>query len=101
MAKQLGYIGKNETLQEQRERVRRSQEMGKQLHLQHLQRVKNAQLELELRNKKEEEERILSEMKGSLPGQDSGAKPFEFLKSSGEEGSGPEASDGNFDNPNG
>jgi hypothetical protein len=50
LAKKLGYLGKEETLDQQRERYRRSQEMGKYLHLGHLERIKNLELESERKN---------------------------------------------------
>jgi hypothetical protein len=51
IAKQMGYLGRNETLPELFERTRRSSDFGKQLHTLHLERLMNDQLETE-RNKK-------------------------------------------------
>ena len=41
LAKQFGFLGRNETLDAMRERLQRSQKMGKQMHIQHLERVQN------------------------------------------------------------
>ena len=102
MAKQFGYIGKNETLKEQRERIRRSQEMGKQLHLQHLQRIKNDQLEAKSRKLLDSQDALISNLDGSPSNQEENSKPFEFLKLSDNlEGDGPKASGENSDDNNG
>lgn len=41
MAKHFGLLSKNETVNSMRERLQRSQKMGNQIHIQHLQRVQN------------------------------------------------------------
>ena len=45
LAKQFGYLGKKEGVSQMRERLQRSQKMGKQMHLQHLERVQNDLIE--------------------------------------------------------
>lgn len=104
MAKQFGYIGKNESLKDQRERFRRSHEMGKQLHLQHLQNMRNSRVEADNERRIARENEALSDLQEkesqetSIP-----EKPFEFLKSveTGTEEGGPEASEENPQQSNG
>jgi hypothetical protein len=99
MAKQFGYIGKNETLKEQRERIRRSQEMGKQLHLQHLQRIKNDQLEAKSQKLLDDQDATISTLGESTSNQEENSKPFEFLGLPDDVGGeGPKASGENSDN---
>ena len=45
LAKQFGYLGKKEGVIQMRERLQRSQKIGKQMHLQHLERVQNDLIE--------------------------------------------------------
>lgn len=45
MAKQFGFLGKKESFDEMRERIRRSQQMGKQIHLKNIENIKNNQIE--------------------------------------------------------
>jgi hypothetical protein len=45
LAKQFGFLGKQEGVAEMRERLQRSQKMGKQMHIQHLERVQNDLIE--------------------------------------------------------
>lgn len=52
LAKKLGLVKKKETFKETMERFARSQEMGKMLHLQHLQNIEN-QRKLEESQKQE------------------------------------------------
>jgi isopropylmalate/homocitrate/citramalate synthase len=47
LAKSLGYLKKDESMQSFMERVKRSHEMGKHFHTLHLQNVMNQQLEAE------------------------------------------------------
>jgi len=77
LAKKLGYLGKDETLDQQRERFRRSQEMGKYLHLSHLERLKNLELEIERDKTQEEENNLVSNLTNSNEYLESSA--FNFL----------------------
>lgn len=79
LAKKLGYLGKDETLDQQRERFRRSQEMGKYLHLNHLERLKNLELEIEREKTREEETNLISVLSNSNEHLDSSS--FNFLSS--------------------
>jgi hypothetical protein len=45
MAKHFGFLGKKESFDEMRERIRRSQQMGKQIHLKNMENIKNNQIE--------------------------------------------------------
>lgn len=45
MAKQFGLLGKKESFDEMRERIRRAQQMGQQIHLKNLENNKNSQIE--------------------------------------------------------
>lgn len=45
MAKHFGFLGKKESFDEMRERIRRSQQMGKQIHLKNIENIKNNQIE--------------------------------------------------------
>ena len=47
IAKQMGYLGRNETVSELLERTKRSGDFGKQLHTLHLEKVMNEQIETE------------------------------------------------------
>jgi len=62
MAKQLGYIKKNESPEERIERIRRSQQMGKQIHLQHLEQVKNNQISAAKDKEIENEKSLINEL---------------------------------------
>ena len=86
IAKKLGYIKKDETLTEKLERIRRSNQMGKQLHTQHLEAVKNAELETK-RNK--EKQRVNEKNKEENTSLTLTTESFDFLKDIEEE---PEAS---------
>lgn len=92
MAKKMGYLGKNETVAQQRERIRRAQEMGKMLHLHHLQNMKNMELQAEKEKRTLEENEKLSNIQN--PEVESSASPFQFLNQTTQSDSqGPEASD--------
>ncbi len=45
LAKQFGFLGKKESIDQMRERLNRSQKMGKQIHLKNLENIKNNQME--------------------------------------------------------
>ena len=56
LAKNFGLLGKEKNLSEKRERFRRSNEMGQQFHLRHLEETMNFQLE---QDRKKSETKIL------------------------------------------
>jgi hypothetical protein len=82
LAKNFGLLGKEENLLQKRERFRRSNEMGQQFHLRHLEETINHQMEVE--RKKEEEKLIESTKKlQQLNSQEftpSISESFSFLK---------------------
>lgn len=45
MAKQFGLLGKNESFDQMKERIRRAQKMGQQIHLKNLENTMNSQIE--------------------------------------------------------
>jgi hypothetical protein len=47
LAKSLGYLKKNESMQEFQQRVRRAHQMGKQFHAMHLQNMMNQEIQAE------------------------------------------------------
>lgn len=47
LAKAFGLVKKNESFKERMERITRSQEIGKQIHLQHLQDIENHRIKEE------------------------------------------------------
>lgn len=57
LAKQFGLVKKKESLKEYVERIRRSQELGKQIHLYNLQQQENARL-----NPNQKEEELFSDL---------------------------------------
>ena len=94
MAKQFGLLGKNESFDEMRERIRRAQQMGQQIHLKNLENNKNSQIEAQRAREvaiQEEIARNLSTEKEDNP--DDTVKlntsSFNFLKDVNE---GPQAS---------
>jgi hypothetical protein len=80
LAKNFGLLGRDQTFSQRIERFGRSREMGKQLHLRHLEEVINSQLEQE---RKKEEDRIIKESSEIQMNEDfvlSNQESFEFLK---------------------
>src|SRR5210317_2000348 len=61
MAKQFGLLGKNESFDQMRERIRRAQKMGKQIHLKNLEDTRNNQIESQKTKEISSEERLDSE----------------------------------------
>lgn len=99
IAKQMGYLGRNETVSELLERTKRSGDFGKQLHTLHLEKVMNEQLEAE-RNKKilREEAEIELAKFGSREEEHKlqlNSEAFTFLNDI--KASGPEASSSDLD----
>lgn len=60
LAKSFGLLGKEQSISQKRERFRRSNEMGQQFHLRHLEETVNSQIEIE---RKREEEKIIEASK--------------------------------------
>lgn len=86
IAKHFGYLGKKESVDAMRERLQRSQKMGSQLHLQHLERVQNEIIESRRQNQIAKEESLAGEILANSgdstdsPGINTGA--FDFLNNS-------------------
>jgi hypothetical protein len=99
IAKQMGYLGRNETFSELLERTKRSGDFGKQLHTLHLEKSMNEQLETERTKKifKEEAEIELAKFGSHKeePKIQLNSEAFTFLGDI--KASGPEASSSNFD----
>jgi len=89
IAKRLGYLGKSSSLDDMRDRFKRSNEMGKHFHLMHLENVKNSQIEAERSKELEREDALISSLQASNP-EFSSSDSFNFLKV---EDSLPESSD--------
>jgi len=65
LAKALGLVKKKESFKEMMERITRSQELGKQIHLQHLQNIENQRREEE-ESKKEQTSWEQQELKKTI-----------------------------------
>lgn len=95
MAKHFGLLGKNESLDQRRERIRRSQKMGKQIHLKNLEDIRNDQIEAQKSREIDSQERLAREISenseiGIEENLELNAGSFDFLKEIKE---GPQASD--------
>jgi len=94
IAKQMGYLGRNETVSDLLQRTRRSGDFGKQLHTLHLEKVMNDQLEVERTKRKFSEEAEIELSKFGSTKEESAlqlnSEAFNFLKD--DNTSGPEAS---------
>ena len=94
IAKQMGYLGRNETVSDLLQRTRRSGDFGKQLHTLHLEKVMNDQLEVERTKRKFSEEAEIELSKFGYTKEESALQlnsdAFTFLKDNNT--SGPEAS---------
>jgi len=99
IAKQMGYLGRNETFSELLERTKRSGDFGKQLHTLHLEKVMNEQIETERTKKifKDEAEIEVAKFgsRNEEPRIQLNSEAFNFLD--GIKSSGPEASTSNID----
>lgn len=100
IAKHFGYLGKKETLDVMRERLQRSQKMGKQLHLQNLERIQNDIIESRKEKQIQKEEHLVSEINSGISDNVTiENSAFDFLNYVKNEA--PEASEGeNFQNVN-
>ena len=100
IAKQMGYLGRNETVSDLLQRTRRSGDFGKQLHTLHLEKVMNDQLEVERTKRKFSEEAEIQLSKFVSTKEEESAlqlnnDAFTFLKD--DNTSGPEASPSDLD----
>jgi hypothetical protein len=66
LARALGLVKKKETFKETMERFTRSQELGKQIHLQHLQNIENQRKAEEESKQKEETSWEQQELKKTI-----------------------------------
>lgn len=86
LAKNFGLLGNEKNLSQKRERFRRSNEMGQQFHLRHLEETMNFQLEEE--RKKNEAKILESTLKLQEKNSDSfvlgNTDSFNFLKQEGD-----------------
>jgi hypothetical protein len=95
MAKQFGLLGKNESFDQMRERIRRAQKMGQQFHLKNLEDVRNNQIEAQKSREIDSQERLAREIleNGEIGIEENlelNSGSFDFLKELKE---GPQASD--------
>lgn len=95
MAKQFGLLGKNESFDQMRERIRRAQKMGQQIHLKNLEDVRNNQIEAQKSREIDSQERLAREISenseiGIEENLELNSGSFDFLKELKE---GPQASD--------
>jgi len=95
-AKQMGFLGRNESVKQLLERAKRSSDFGKQLHTMHLEKVMNHQLEKERIKTKLMEEYSIESFNDHTqePVTDYNLESYSFLK---ENTSGPEASPSNLE----
>jgi len=97
IAKQLGYLGKKESVTEFLERTKRSSDFGKQLHTLQLEQNMNYQLENERSKKALQEMDQIQQAIVSSPSDEIEAKldseAFTFLKETYQEGPEPSASE--------
>ena len=86
LAKHFGYLGKNEGISEMRERLQRSQKMGKQMHLQHLERVQNDLLQSKREREIQKQEELVKGISQEIPATEENVtltnSAFDFLKNS-------------------
>ena len=87
LAKSLGYLKKDESMQSFMERVKRSHEMGKHFHTLHLQNVMNQQLEAEKIKSEKKLENYIKEKNQTEENFGINLKTNEFLNESKPEGS--------------
>jgi hypothetical protein len=66
LAKAFGLVKKKESFKERMERITRSQEIGKQIHLQHLQNMENQRREEEKAKEKEQTSWEQQELKKTI-----------------------------------
>ena len=95
MAKQFGLLGKNESFDQMRERIKRAQKMGQQIHLKNLEDVRNNQIEAQKSREIDSQERLAREISenseiGIEENLELNSGSFDFLKELKE---GPQASD--------
>lgn len=95
MAKQFGLLGKNESFDQMRERIRRAQKMGQQIHLKNLEDVRNNQIEAQKSREIDSQESLAREISenseiGIEENLELNSGSFDFLKELKE---GPQASD--------
>lgn len=97
-AKQMGFLGRNESVSQLLERAKRSSDFGKQLHTMHLEKVMNNQLEKERIKTKLLEEHSIESFNAldHEPVTDYNLESYSFLK---ENTTGPEASPSNLEDP--
>jgi hypothetical protein len=62
MAKQFGLLGKKESFSDMRERIRRAQQMGKQIHLKNLENNRNNQIEADLDKERKSQDSLIKEV---------------------------------------
>lgn len=95
MAKQFGLLGKNESYDQMRERIRRAQKMGQQIHLKNLEDTRNNQIEAQKSREIDSQESLAREISenseiGIEENLELNSGSFDFLKELKE---GPQASD--------
>ena len=101
MAKQFGLLGKKESFSDMRERIRRSQQMGKQIHLKNMEEIRNNQIEADQNREREIKNSLAKEISSNIPQEEHeielNAGSFDFLN---DVKSGPQASDENVNEDN-
>jgi len=101
LAKQFGLLGKKESFSEMRERIRRAQKMGKQIHLKNLEEAKNNQIEADRNREREIQNSLAKEISSSNPNEEPEIElntgSFDFLNDVKD---GPQASDENVNEDN-
>jgi hypothetical protein len=97
IAKRLGYLGKSSSIDDMRDRFKRSNEMGKHFHLMHLENIKNSQIESDRAKELEREDELIASLRADST-ESTNSDSFNFLKI---DDSIPESSDQMEDNLNG